>query len=99
MYYQEQILEGDRDRWKCQFYGRVDTHYYDFNLFRHPYHDLTISFDSEADSWSGTLRVSSVDDGPQGDLGDYKELPESLVAKLVRSFNLKDIVLEYMNDV
>lgn len=99
MYYQEQIFAGDRDRWKCQFYGRMDSHWYEFNLYRHRYHEINISFDSETDSWFGTLRVSSVDDGPYGEMGDHTNLSKDLVAKLVKSFNLKDMVLEYMNDV
>ena len=52
-----------------------------FNLFRHPFHDVTLVLSSQG-SWTGYSRISRASDGLQGDFLCEIDLPDTMAAKL-----------------
>ena len=61
-----------------------------FTMFRHPYHDICLTYDGEKNLWYGVVRLSSVQDGTCGEFINDKDLPDDIVAKLVNELNLED---------
>ena len=59
-------------------------------MFRHPYHDITVTFDHDMDGWYGIVRISRIEDGECGDFIKEKDIPQKIVDKLVQEFGLED---------
>ena len=59
-----------------------DDPYTDYHMYRHAYHDVTLTYDSDEDKWWSITRLSAVSDGPQGQFNDYRELPDVITNKL-----------------
>jgi len=59
-----------------------DDMYTDYNMCRHAYHDVTLTYDSDEDKWWSITRLSAVSDGPEGQFSDERELPDAITNKL-----------------
>ena len=56
--------------------------YVDYEMHRHIFHDVQLTWDQEEDVWYAVLRVSVRSDGPFGDFGDGRLLPDAIVQRL-----------------
>ena len=54
-----------------------------FNLFRHPFHDVTLIFGADG-NWTGYTSVSCVSDGLQGEFQTERDLSQLMAAKLAK---------------
>lgn len=61
-----------------------DAHgnYVDYDMHRHCFHDVRLTWDQEDGAWYALLRVSLRSEGPYGDFGAERQLPDAIVEKL-----------------
>ena len=55
-----------------------------FNLFRHPFHDVTLVLGADG-NWTGYTSVSCVSDGLQGEFQTERDLSQLMAAKLAKA--------------
>jgi hypothetical protein len=68
--------------WDIERINYDHCEYVDYEMHRHSFHDVRLTWDREEDSWYAQLRVSVRSDGPCGDFGDPRYLSEAIVKGL-----------------
>ena len=63
----------------CEIPFSDDDLYLDYSMHRHAFHDITLTYDREEKKWWAVLRVSNRADGPYGDFGGERCLPNAIV--------------------
>ena len=56
--------------------------YVDYEMHRHSFHDVCLTWDQKQDKWSALLRVSKRTEGPYGDFNSGRYLPDTIVQGL-----------------
>lgn len=56
--------------------------YVDYNMYRHPYHDVTLTMNTETGGWYSSTRISPVKHGTDAPFGEPRELPDAMTIKL-----------------
>lgn len=59
-----------------------DGYYADLEMYRHAYHDITITYYREEKDWYAIIRTSKRSDGPYGDFVRERHLPQRIVERL-----------------
>ena len=70
-------------QWKLGGVSDGGHGYVDYNMYRHPYHDVTLTMNTETGGWYSSTRISPVSQGPFfPPFGEDQELPDAMTIKL-----------------